>query len=801
MPNIDLAFKPVSDQAGRMVESSWKRILAIAQNHVQEFEEHEDNMDGFQRNSNDTRRSRSTANSSEVNHQIHSSDQSQTDFYDRERHMVHALDTLFTLAYEGPGYLAFIATITCNLDPDSPVAMAFLSHIIDRAALPSRDTMASVSPVIISKLNKPPGRIQRMISLISGRYKIERSASKREALRNQIFHNTTNPPTTSTFMATVQNTEQTKLRLNAAVLWSLLAEKFAGEMCLSLWHQDVGDMLMKSISDPQEDLMVRIFSLLALEKFALTGTVKDIILAHDFNIRLVLLSVVRECEIANERIYGLAMAEDESKLISPQPLTSLTLSSLTSMSSTGIASTMTTAATNNTTAGDQVPAFSNLNSFDSRFIPPKGPLREEWAKYITCPWDLTNLKVIMNPFDSTPHLKIGGNGLELRNDRPHFESVRATACVKREKWYYETLLLSNGIMQIGWATSRCRFSPEEGYGVGDDCNGFAFDTYRTAVWADGSAVYPQSKVKIRCQAGDVIGSFLDLDNGFCSYYINGCDLGLTVEFEHPNRKKHHRHQTSQQQQNRKSSETSSRSSNLSESTTTTSTIHSLSNSSPKTTISSSSPTLTSTSSPRLMEPSKRNGKKPAKGLGLYPAISLTTHQQALVNFGEKAWMYPPPTTAKFRGINEAGALDGDFEKRVMRWVKKRGVTSHGKSYQPMNKPPLRPRVGADEVLQQTSPDTDSTTEVEEEEEEEEEDYDWDGPLCTICFSEPKNIILMPCKHDGIGGRCAKVLTLCPLCRTEIHDRIPTTTITKTRFTTTTTTTTIVEEQQVVPSPI
>ena len=58
---------------------------------------------------------------------------------------------------------------------------------------------------------------------------------------------------------------------------------------------------------------------------------------------------------------------------------------------------------------------------------------------------------------------------KLRNDRPHFESVRATACVKREKWYYETLLLSSGIMQIGWATSRCRFSPEEGYGVGDDC--------------------------------------------------------------------------------------------------------------------------------------------------------------------------------------------------------------------------------------------------------------------------------------------------------------------------------------------
>jgi hypothetical protein len=130
--------------------------------------------------------------------------------------------------------------------------------------------MVSVSPVIISKLNKKPSRIQRMISLLSGRYKIERSASKREALRNQIFNNSTNPSAPS-LMATVQNSEQTKLKLNAAILWSLLAEKFAGEMCLSLWHQDVGDMLMKSISDPQEDLMVRIFSLLALEKFALTG--------------------------------------------------------------------------------------------------------------------------------------------------------------------------------------------------------------------------------------------------------------------------------------------------------------------------------------------------------------------------------------------------------------------------------------------------------------------------------------------------------------------------------------------------
>lgn len=87
MPNSDVALKPVSDQAGRMVENSWKRILAIAQNHVQEFEQEDHHP---QRSSNDTRRSRQQ--------QL---DHSQTEFYDRERHMVHALDTLFTLAYEG----------------------------------------------------------------------------------------------------------------------------------------------------------------------------------------------------------------------------------------------------------------------------------------------------------------------------------------------------------------------------------------------------------------------------------------------------------------------------------------------------------------------------------------------------------------------------------------------------------------------------------------------------------------------------------------------------------------------------
>jgi hypothetical protein len=105
----------------------------------------------------------------------------------------------------------------------------------------------------------------------------------------------------------------------------------------------------------------------SIKLFELVGTVKDTILAHDFNIRSVLLSAVKECELANERIYALSVSDNDTRSGQKQTLTSLTLPSLGNMS---------------LNVTDQVSAYSNLNSFDSRFIPPKGPLREEWAKYV-----------------------------------------------------------------------------------------------------------------------------------------------------------------------------------------------------------------------------------------------------------------------------------------------------------------------------------------------------------------------------------------------------------------------------------
>lgn len=153
----------------------------------------------------------------------------------------------------GPGYLSFIAIIIGNLEYDSPVGTAFLSHVIDKSSLPSRKTLFEVSPVIVARLNKKPSRIQRMISVLA-------------AKKRPVYSDAAN------VMVPV-NQEQAKVKRNAATLWALLADKFAGELCLSLWTKEVGETLSKSLSDPHEDLTVRIFSLLALEKFANTGIV------------------------------------------------------------------------------------------------------------------------------------------------------------------------------------------------------------------------------------------------------------------------------------------------------------------------------------------------------------------------------------------------------------------------------------------------------------------------------------------------------------------------------------------------
>lgn len=103
-------------------------------------------------------------------------------------------------------------------------------------------------------------------------------------------------------------------------------------------------------------------------------------------------------------------------------------------------------------------------------------------------------------------------------------------------------------------------------------------------------------------------------------------------------------------------------------------------------------------------------------LGLYPIISLANHQHVIVNFGYQPWMYTPP-------VQSIAYLPMSCSK-----VKKEETSS---TMEKSN----RKYVIDNEV----------------------HDHDWDGPLCTLCFSEPKDTVFLPCKHDGFGRSCTNKL--------------------------------------------
>ncbi|KAM3585963.1 hypothetical protein VKS41_002497 [Umbelopsis sp. WA50703] len=624
-----------------------------------------------------------------------------------ERELTYALETILSLSQEERELLALVSVVLTTLDISNPLSMAFLNHIIDRAALPSKSTIANISSLLLRKLRK--------------------SKTKEDA---------------------------TIIKQNALVLWSILAERFAGDLCLSLWSDDIGDEVLAILADPYDDCSVRLFALLALEKFALTGTIKNFILARPININELLSSTIRECQQKYQSTttgmklpmyaYSTMLEQDYVKAM---PLSSFYgLFRKTSVPSYSLRSSPVSSPAESSPlleAYEVVSRFHRSNwisaanpsmpSFDTnqhkRQCDKSDQQSEDtvlaiWAKYrqlehcawwslshcfgtteASKSWDLSELNVTMNPLDATSRWKMGSSGLELRNDHPNFESVRATANVKAGKWYYEVLALTNGIMQIGWATERCHFAPEDGLGVGDDNNGFGFDCCRNTIWANGTAVYPPTCGIPPCKPGDVIGTYLDLDNGLCTFFINGRDYGLTVEFDQPRKQ------------------------------------------------------VYETNLARREKYFKDGHQvRDVDVLGLYPAISLTSHQHVIINFGNQAWMYPPPLShGDFKAMKDCEAMSSDLRRNIVKLTSLRG--------RKLTRVPLSSlaRKAAELSGREVWLDSDSDSDTVSSEDREQ-------VFCTICYAEPHCIQLQPCGHGGLCRTCAKIIDTCPLCRCAITRR-------------------------------
>ncbi|OUC48198.1 SPRY domain protein [Trichinella nativa] len=109
------------------------------------------------------------------------------------------------------------------------------------------------------------------------------------------------------------------------------------------------------------------------------------------------------------------------------------------------------------------------------------------------------INVMLNHNDVSEYLKLSPDGLEARSDVSSFESVRCTFQVSEGVWYYEALIVTSGVMQIGWATKNSKF-------------------LNLLIWHNANSVsnnHPQWK------PGDILGCLLNMDSQNIVFYLNG----------------------------------------------------------------------------------------------------------------------------------------------------------------------------------------------------------------------------------------------------------------------------------------
>lgn len=151
----------------------------------------------------------------------------------------------------------------------------------------------------------------------------------------------------------------------------------------------------------------------------------------------------------------------------------------------------------------------------------------EGRKYSHDSVDMSGINVMLNTKDVSEYLKISPNGLEARCDAYSFESVRCTFQVDSGIWYYETLVITTGVMQIGWATKNSTFLNHEGYGIGDDEYSLAYDGCRRLIWYNAKS--ERNHDRPCWKAGDILGCLLDLNKLEIIFSINGVPLKPCVQ--------------------------------------------------------------------------------------------------------------------------------------------------------------------------------------------------------------------------------------------------------------------------------
>jgi hypothetical protein len=107
-----------------------------------------------------------------------------------------------------------------------------------------------------------------------------------------------------------------------------------------------------------------------------------------------------------------------------------------------------------------------------------------------------------------------------------FETVRGAVpnSLTHGKWYYEIVVGSDNVAQVGFVTTD--FVATENQGVGDDARSWAFDGNRNLKWHDGEQPYGREWAE-----GDVVGCLLNLDARKIYFSLNGDTLGVAYDID------------------------------------------------------------------------------------------------------------------------------------------------------------------------------------------------------------------------------------------------------------------------------
>ncbi|VDP06139.1 unnamed protein product [Soboliphyme baturini] len=227
-----------------------------------------------------------------------------------------------------------------------------------------------------------------------------------------------------------QNIHPPSWHKNLCIVLGCLSEKLAGPNSVATFHSSTLDYLIENLN-PSRMPYVILHALITLEKYAQTSENKITI---------------------NERLLSL----------DPHPIAGLEqwLHSKDYV--------------------ERQVGFCAQWVLDNVFVIP-----ERQYSYETVVTD--GINVMLNNNDVSEYLKISPNGLEARCDVSSFESVRCTFPVNSGIWYYEALIVTPGVMQIGWATKNSKFLNHEGYGIGDDEYSVAYDGCRQLLWHNASS--------------------------------------------------------------------------------------------------------------------------------------------------------------------------------------------------------------------------------------------------------------------------------------------------------------------------